>query len=165
MGWRGWRRARCLAVLWALATCLVASTGRARPEYPGEVQAALGMECPPPCVMCHVLPEGGMNWNAFGLRVFPYSLKQVAWSEIFATLRQADVDTDGDGRLDISEIERGTNPAKADGPNDVNICPKYGCGARISAGESSHPFSAMMALAVLVAFAYLRRRDRRPVNW
>src|SRR5690349_7929366 len=144
-------RTRKVALLWAIAIWLVAVPGQARPEYPGEVQAVTGTECPPSCLVCHKLIEGGKNWNAFGLRVFPYSSNQRPWPEIFAALKNPDVDTDGDGRLDISELEAGTNPAQAG--NDVIVCPKYGCGARISAGESSHPLGAFMALATVSALA------------
>jgi hypothetical protein len=152
-------RVRKLAVLWAIPIWLVAAPGHARPEYPGEVQAATGTECPPPCLMCHKLVEGGKNWNAFGLRVYPWSLAHKPWPEILAGLKNPDVDTDGDGRLDISEVEAGTNPAQAG--NDVIVCPKYGCGARISAGESSHPLGAVLALAAVFALGYLRRGHRR----
>jgi MYXO-CTERM domain-containing protein len=160
MGWRGWRRARFLAVLWALAVYLVVASGRARLEYPGEVQAVTGTDCPPPCVTCHVLPEGGPNWNDFGRRVISKGPGERSWPAILAALKNPDVDTDGDGRLDISEVERGTNPARIDSPNDVVICPLYGCGARIAPGAPSRPLAAIAILAG-VALALLARR-RRP---
>lgn len=157
MAWGGLRRARCLAILWALAVWLVAATGRARTEYAEAVQAVTGTDCPPPCVTCHILPEGGPNWNDFGRRVISQGPGEQPWPAILAALKNPDVDTDGDGRLDITEVERGTNPARVDSPNDVVICPLYGCGARIAPSAPSGPLAAILLLAG-VALALLARR-------
>ncbi len=121
------------------------------------MQAVTGTECPPPCVVCHVLPTGGKNWNAFGLRVVPYSLNQRPWPEIFDELRKADVDSDGDGRLDIVEIEHGTNPSRAD--DDTIICPRYGCGARIAPAALSPPLPGMSLLAGMALLMLASRRQ------
>ena len=91
----GGLRRRIATALFALALTLVCSTARARAEYPGELQAALGMECAAPCQTCHISPKGGRNWNKFGLRLIGPVHGGASWPDIVAGLRQADVDTDG----------------------------------------------------------------------
>jgi hypothetical protein len=162
---RGWavgrssRRAPRLAASCAAAICLIATSARAHPEYPGEVQTATGAECPPPCVVCHQLPTGGKNWNPFGLRVFPYSAAQRPWPQILAELRKVDIDSDLDGRLDIFELEHGTNPFQTG--NDSIVCPRYGCGARVAPSLPSRPLLRISLLGGVVLALLARRRRQR----
>lgn len=152
---------RIATALFALALTLVCSTARAREEYPGELQAAIGMECAAPCQTCHISPNGGRNWNKFGLRLIGPVLGGASWPDVVAGLRQADADTDGDGRLDIYELEHDTDPSLAG--NDGIDCVRYGCGARI-AGQGEADRLAIMGdvvmLATLLALVRLRSRPR-----
>lgn len=78
------RVARAGTLLWISATLLISRPAQARQEYPGEVQAVLGMECPPPCTTCHRQPTGGKNWNSFGIQFLtPLSMGR-SWADILA---------------------------------------------------------------------------------
>ena len=122
------------------------------------MQEAAGLECPPPCLVCHVLPEGGKNWTKFGLRVMPFSIEKKPWPDVLTQLRAADVDSDGDGRNDIFEIDHGTNPSQTG--EDTITCVKYGCGAHVAPRKSADPLAAWLALGSVIGAVYLRRRDR-----
>ena len=150
-------RARYGAALLALAGNFIAARVQARPEYPGELQTAVGMECPPPCQACHLQATGGANWNPFGLRLVRATTVHTPWPQIVAALRQADQDSDGDGRLDMSELDNDTNPSLAD--NDQIDCPRYGCGARLAAAERQGTAPGVLALGVML-LVLLGRRAR-----
>lgn len=147
-----------VAALTVIGLWLVSGAAHARDTYPGELQEATGTECPAPCTMCHVLPTGGKNWNPFGLRLVPPVLNKMSWPDIIELLRQKDVDTDGDGRLDVYEVEHGTSPVKA--TSDVIDCPRYGCGASVAAHEPDLPASLAGVIALGALLGAIRLRSR-----
>lgn len=144
---------------WLCLNVLPARPAQARQEYAGEVQTSLGMECPPPCRTCHILPTGGKNWNTFGLQLVTPVLSGKSWPSILADLRAANVDTDGDGRADVYELEHDTDPSIAG--NDRITCVLYGCGARVAADKAPDPLAALVSLGALGALTWLRARSRR----
>jgi hypothetical protein len=146
------------ALLLAIAIGLLAARAEARPEYPGQLQNAVGLECPPPCLMCHTNPNGGVGWNRFGTRILGLAPSVNPWSVVLAGLRQAAQDSDGDGVNDIDELERGTNPSIA-GPVAID-CVRYGCGARIARGAPPDPFALATTLGLLGLLRVLRRQFR-----
>jgi hypothetical protein len=148
-----------MAVVWLWLSVLSAKPAQARQEYPGELQAAVGMECAPGCRTCHILSTGGKNWNRFGLRLVQPVLAGESWPAIVAGLRVEDKDSDGDGRLDVYELEHDTDPSLAG--NDVMVCPRYGCGARVAGDRAVDPLAGLAAFAALMALACARARSRR----
>jgi hypothetical protein len=131
-------------------------------NFPGEVNASLGMECLPTCLLCHVSPAGGsgtatqpfaVSLIAEGLVISDASSVGVALSAVQA--QGADADIDGDGQNDVDQVAAGENP----NPDGTDFCPV--------GGDAPPPiergcFNAGSALAVGLVIGGLRwRRARR----
>jgi hypothetical protein len=146
-------------LLWSSAALLISRPAQAREEYAGEVQALLGMDCPPPCTTCHLQPTGGKNWNSFGIQFRTPLIMGKSWADLLAQQRQLNVDTDLDGRGDVYELEHDTDPSEP--TNDAITCVRYGCGARVAGNEPVEPLAAWMSVGALAALGLLRARSRR----
>ena len=167
----------------ALALLFAATNAGARPEYPGAVQDAFEppLACPPPCTLCHTSPAGGevnatqpfaVNLSGVlgGLSV-PTMKQSIAGLRTLPCRRMSDpacapdpmacrpCDADGDGTIDVEELENDTNP----NPNGPDLrCPHYGCGAsRIAPARPSRPIDGTAALAALGTLVVLAGRWRR----
>jgi len=166
------------------AAALYAPTAAASPDYPDELQAALGLACPPRCTLCHQDRQGGlgtikaasfgetvMNINEVGaddaaglrcaLELLAPECDDDAPPACAATEQRCfAADTDGDGMRDVDELRAQRDPNQ-DG--EGFLCgATYGCGAELSppAAPSGWPLVAVSG-AVLVGIVASRRRQRR----
>lgn len=84
---------------------------QARPHYYPQLQAAFPgsrLDAGIRCIACH----NGRQLNEFGKDFAELVLRSDVRPYDFSVLR--DIDSDGDGRLNIDEILAGTNPGKRD---------------------------------------------------
>jgi len=136
---------------------LAASSAAARPEAPGELQAAANMQCVPLCTMCHTTNPGQVNnWVA------TRSLVQALVTPIKA---EADIKPAYGAWAQMnpalaSLVQRGIEPTSG-----ADVCgPTYGCAVRVEK-EAAAPrdFSGpLWVVGAVVAGAVLRRRRRKP---
>ena len=154
------------ALTLAIASWL--GSASATPEYPGVIDATVGMPCGEPasrCLICHTTARGGQGTAE---QPFVRHLRTLGLTHGHdpSALRNAinlldeNWDSDGDMDPDKKELRECGNPSG----DDLGAGPEYGCdGAQLvppAAGKgSSSPIVGVMALglaAVLVHFA--RRR-------
>jgi MYXO-CTERM domain-containing protein len=171
----------------ALVVAAFPSTVSARPEFPGVVQETLGLDCAPPCTVCHTSPApDGTNAEQ------PFANNVLVWAatlmtpliteenlptilNALATQACANVDDPGcglmgdvctlpcdanaNGATDIADLEGAIDPNP--GAKEL-ACPKYGCGARIAPERPSRPLDGAATLVALgAAFVFARRFGRR----
>ncbi|MBN1209691.1 MAG: hypothetical protein JXB05_32885 [Myxococcaceae bacterium] len=148
---------------------LLPLSARATPNFPAAVRAELGLAQEPACAVCHRgAPASGSATTPFAsaLRergMTPYDERALRSS--LQSLSAAQVDGDGDGAPDVSELVAGTDPNQPEpgvGPEPTPGSelpgppllpePTYGCGA--SAGGPL----LLAGLGALLAFARGRRR-------
>jgi hypothetical protein len=158
-----WSRALPVALVFWAAPAL------ARPDFPEAIQNQLGLDCPPPCWLCHASAAGGGPTDKpFPIAMLknglkpndPESAKTAAQTILDAG---AAVDSDGDGVNDSQELKDQRNPnINGNDENDTLACPpEYGCGARVAPTapmDGTAMASAIATAAVLVAFGRRRRR-------
>jgi MYXO-CTERM domain-containing protein len=146
---------RSFARLW-LAGIVLLKTGSAlaRPEIPGEIQAAADMQCVPLCTLCHMTNPGqANNWTKpLGAALFAPIKAQTdikpaydAWALMFPA--------------EAAKVKAGIEPGAG---ND--ICgPTYGCGAHV-VKEAAAPrdFTGPLWVVGAVVAGGLLRRRRRP---
>jgi hypothetical protein len=158
---------------------LGANHGHASPSYPGAIQSALGLDCPPRCTLCHQDRQGGegtVRSSTFGETLI--TVAELGGDDE-ATLRCAlellepgcesapacalpgqtclPADTDGDGVGDIDEL-RMTRDPNVDG--EGLLCgAAYGCGAHLAPADTAWApwLSGIPGVALIVAI-YVRRR-------
>jgi hypothetical protein len=108
-----------------------ASAAFALPSYPGIVRDDVGMDCTPPCVLCHDSPMGGIGTvnSPFGAAMRDRGLTFEDPATVTAALdaMAADaVDSDDDGVPDVDELAEGGDPNGGEA-----FCaspgPYYGC--------------------------------------
>lgn len=173
----------CSAVVLA-----VASPARAYPEFPGEVDKALGLTCPPPCTICHLMttPQKGDSADqlfANNVRASATLLKGGPYDEDFIRdnigkivlrLEQAPCPNEDDKSC---EATMPCGVCNTDGAGEGDIveiragqnpnnsselpCVEYGCGSRIAPERANRPLDATAALFALGAALVLARRFRR----
>jgi MYXO-CTERM domain-containing protein len=158
---------RCKVMAFSLVMS-IALEASARETYPAGIQEAANIPCTPTCVLCHAAVPGTRTnlTQPFGVAVRlndafvvgdPSSLHAVV-----ADLRAKQVDSDGDGKIDVDELAAGTNP------NDpaplAELCaPLYGCGAHLAPPPPPERAPVMwwlvglLALTAAVALRRLRR--------
>ena len=153
----------CLAVFFAL---LLANPASATPNFPGAIQADLGLSAPPPCADCHTTGDvGGLGTvnTPFGTTMRSRGL--VAYDEAslknaLLALQAEGKDSDGDGVPDITELQAGTDPNNA--PGTESSVPAYGCGAQVSPGRALPDASVLLLAAGVII--WLRRRARSTMH-
>jgi hypothetical protein len=133
---------------------LFASAARALPEYPGLIQAHLGLASPPTCNICHSSTAGGGPVSQpFGQAMQAAGLTRSADSLPGALdqLAADGTDSNGDGVPDIEGLKMGIEPLASKPPL------KYGCGgARIAPGQPRAPQG--VTFAVIGVLLLIRRR-------
>ncbi len=158
-----------LGAMSGLLALTFTSLASASDSYPGALQEALDMSCPPPCTVCHADSSGGLGTvyvedggRAFGEAMMEIGLleakKPGMLREALELLEQAGVDSDGDGVTDVAALRAGLDP-NAGG----SVCgPTYGCGASVAPRRpSSSPDALALGAAACVALTLLRLRKRR----
>jgi MYXO-CTERM domain-containing protein len=140
-------------------TMTAASPARAVPEFPTDIRSDLSLTYDPPCRLCHIQGTTGAGsvQTPFGLSMLTHGLTedQSALSSALAALRADDVDSDGDGVPDISELVADTDPNT---PVDAPLSqqgPTYGCNTSATNGSS---LAVSLALALAIMAALLRRQ-------
>ena len=173
-------QSRFACLLAAAATFLVHGVSQASPEFPAAIEAHLGMQCPPPCSLCHEDPAGGgptrggfvVGMIVGGLKVDEPETVAPALDAVGTALVDGDNnpatpaalrDTDGDGVADVAELQAGYNPLVPSVPGDPSadliICPPtYGCGARVA---TEKPIDGSALAFAFVVAGYLALRSRR----
>lgn len=121
----------------SFACLLFASAAHAHPDFPSDVAKDLGLAAPPDCSICH---QGSVQSAATAIQPFVNVLRQLGLSDAddATSLKNAleadeacQIDSDGDGVPDITELKRGTNPSDGPGP------PRSGCSAAEGGGATA----------------------------
>ena len=146
-------------------------TARASNPYPEELRATLGLSYTPSCTLCH---SAGLGGNV-GLVNTPFGKSLVARGLLGATSAELDagfspdggtpdptlvsalakmqvdqVDSDGDGALDLDELTWGGDPNTYDGlKSNPNQALNYGCSVSRPASASGLS-GAVLSIAILV---------------
>jgi hypothetical protein len=172
---------RSLSFLAFGALSALAPAAAASEEYPGKIQSTLGLECAPPCTMCHDNPLGGLGTvrTKFGLAIrgtgpldccspdsIPAALAALSQPSCTPSpggvpVAGAPCDSDGDGVPDIEELQAGRDPNA--GGADFCSGPRYGCGAHIAPASGGIDWvSLVIAGATAAVLARSMRRARKP---
>lgn len=172
--WHG-RLAMKHAFLILLACLLVVTTGHAFPQYPPAIKSHLGLAKEPGCTTCHQT-DPGQRGNAS--KQFAFVLKQLgldtstpdtnALGVALDSDRACNVDSDGDGTLDIVELQQGSDPSDANG-EPVSDCgdtsytgpyPKVGCSLNHNTDDRHWLFVGAFLFARMFSRALKRKRLR-----
>jgi hypothetical protein len=160
-----------IALLALTAAFGLARAAQASPSYPEEIEAALGMSCPPPCTICHDTQAGGVGTarTKFAAAMIDKGLTKQDPARIRPALDALEaagaspdagpggVDSDGDGVGDVEELRQDRDP---NGPGLV-CGPRYGCGARVEPRGHTDATALAAASAIAAALLVLGRRRRR----
>ncbi len=156
--------ARRLLIALAAVLAVAASTQQASamPNFPGDIQAHLGLSYAPPCTLCHATPAGGGPVvTLFGQSMLAAGLTPDTAALIRAldTLAANHTDSNNDGRSDIDQLKEGSDPNTS---ADFSAIPeqKFGCGARIAPG-AVHAHSAIALAALVLGLVLVKRRPSR----
>lgn len=134
---------------------LTAGSALARPEVPGELQAAANMQCVPLCTMCHLTNPGqATNWTSKPLGL-ALSVPIAAQTDIKPAYIGWAMTNPNLAALVTKGIEPGSG---------ADVCgPTYGCAVHV-AKEAAAPrdfAGPLWALGAVIAGGILRRR-RKP---
>jgi len=141
----------------------------AEPEFPGAIQEAARIPCTPTCLLCHTEIPGNINNvnEHFGRTVLTNGVRPghpESMNDVVANLRTKNIDTDGDGKIDVDELAAGSDPSSAD-PNAELCAPTYGCGAQLAPAPPATATARHVLVLGIVAVTALigARRLRRVV--
>lgn len=147
---------RMLRVSLAGLVLLTAGSALARPEVPGQLQAAANMQCVPLCTMCHASnPGNNTNWATTGKTlIVPLTGAIASQTDIKSAYTMWAAANPADAAL----VQKGIEPStKAD------VCgPTYGCAVHV-AKEAAAPrdfAGPLWALGAVIAGGILRRRRK-----
>jgi hypothetical protein len=154
----------------ALAVLLIALPVQAEPDFPAAIQTAGSTPCNPPCTLCHTSSPGTRltATKPFAITLIKNGLIPTHPESIataVTSLRSKQVDTDGDGVLDVDELAAGTDPSNP--TVGVEFCgPLYGCAgghiAKVPPRRSDRaPWVLASALALLLLSRMRRARGAR----
>ncbi len=152
-------------IAFALAAMCFAQSAAALPSFPVRVQEVLDTPCAPECTLCHASTSGGGPVvTVFGEKALSdYKLDESVETAL-TQMEADDVDSDGDGTPDITELRAGEDPNAA---GNAPLCSdvKYGCGASIAPRRAGRDTSAWgLAAAVATALTVSAARRRRPLT-
>ena len=166
------------ALAFAGAAFLFSASASAKAEFPGVVQETLGMDCAPPCTICHTSPNGGSETISqpfyLNLAALDVPIDEESIPDLLDTLSKLDCkrpedhscdagmpckpcDVDGNNVSDIDDLTAGNDP----NTGQPLACPKYGCGAHIAPERPFRNLDGTAALLVLGALGAIARRVRR----
>jgi hypothetical protein len=146
----------------AAAALLGAGSALARPEVPGQLYEAAGMQCVPLCTMCHATNPGQAdNWPSLLGGIVYADVK--AEKDIKAAYQAWATNPATDPRL-VEGVKRGYKPDTLDGMHTpLNVCgPVYGCAVpavKHVTGSRDYVGVLWMGGAMIVG-GLLRRRKR-----
>jgi hypothetical protein len=164
-----------LGSLLALGATLLAPEAIARGDIPPEIQQGLGLECPPPCTICHNTLQGGPPADKpfveklksrYGFRIRDDEGAALIGDferALEASEAAGDDDTSGDGVSDREALLAGIDP----NPGGARFCgegapstPEYGCAARVASGRTAPGAAGIAALLALGLWRVVRARKR-----
>lgn len=142
-------------------------SARATPQYPGTIDAALGVSCQDPlsrCLICHTTALGGKTAYQPFIETLRsrYGFARPNDPNGLRTALNAlgeDVDSDVDGVPDKTELRACANPSG----DDLGPGPEYGCdGASLARPAPAGQFAWLGAAAcALLGVGLVRRRQAR----
>ncbi len=158
LGRGGW------SALVVVISFFLSSRAEASKTYPAELENRVPMPCPPPCVLCHSTPDGGLGTanKPFALAMKSKGLLPASPATIqpsLDALRTAKTDSDGDGVLDLDELGAGTDP-NVSGSGPLCNSPHYGCGAQIAASKPRASAEGWLVLLAAASSAVVLGRKR-----
>lgn len=148
----------------ALLVVLLAAPAWATDEFPPAIAARYSLGAEPLCQLCHTngITIRGTVTTPFGSAMLARGLTPndvASLNTALDALTTEQVDSDGDGVIDVEELAAGTDPNTVPGGTGggtgggTNVGPlRYGCGAAV--------VPELLLLAGLVPL--LRRRSRSP---
>jgi MYXO-CTERM domain-containing protein len=133
---------------------LTAGSAFARPELPGQIQAAADMQCVPLCTLCHMTNPGeANNWTKpLGAALYPQIKAQKDIKDAYNVWAAAN-----------PTLAAGVKLGKEPGSGQDVCGPTYGCAVHV-AKEAAAPrdfTGPLWAVGAMVAAGLLRRR-RKP---
>ncbi|HEY2406601.1 MAG TPA: thrombospondin type 3 repeat-containing protein [Polyangiaceae bacterium] len=152
-------------LLFALTILAVLGWSRgahAKRQYPAMIAKDLALAYLVPCSTCHLKGNVGAGTAgtpfALSLRDRGLSGEESTLTSALSRLEADDVDSDGDGIPDVTELRSGSDPNSSANASIVNAQePGYGCGGSAPRGTPD----AGKAFVGLAGFGWLLRRRRR----
>ena len=171
--------ARRLAICAICAICAIAaallsrvSEAGASPGFPDVTRDKLGLKAAPLCTVCHLGADGGNAGSTqattlFGRSLVARGLRGGDDGSLVAAIdamQRENVDSDGDGALDLDELYWGGDPNVGEVPRGASVPPpSYGCLSIPRIAITARRPEAVVAVFVIGAIAtavFVRRRRR-----
>jgi len=147
------------SLLLVLVVMSRSGVAQAKDEYPGEIARALSLSYAVPCSVCHIKGNTGSPTPimpfALSMRARGLSDERGSITTALAKMKSDNVDSDGDGKTDIDELQAGTDPNSSANSSIVNDQePGYGCGGTAPQGGGA----VGVAPGLVLTWLLLRRR-------
>lgn len=155
-----------LAICLAGVAALAARSASATPEFPGLIQTFVGASEPPPCVVCHDNPAGGLGTVTTHFGTYMRSIGLVKYDDeslhaALTTDEGAKHVSNDVGVDDIDALSRGEDPnapSTSGGGNAASGGSSGGCGATVAGRRAGDlGWGALFVVAVPLALARRRR--------